>query len=63
METWTVVDKKVEPKGQQLIGRKVQQLHGRRYLNLTRVLFKALGTAKTGRTESELLPHLYVVIG
>lgn len=52
-ETWSVVDKKLDPKGQQLIilmdersWTKIQELNHRPYLNLTRVLFKALGKGK-----------------
>lgn len=51
--TWTVVDRKPDPKGQQLIlmvdeasWRKIEELQCRPYFNLTRVFFKALGRKK-----------------
>lgn len=50
-EAWKVVDIKVDPKGQRFIvimeensWNKIQELQGRLYLNLTRILFKPLGT-------------------
>lgn len=53
--TWTVVDTKPDPKGQQLVllmdeasWKRIEDLQCKPYLNLTRVLFKALGRKKGG---------------
>lgn len=60
-ETWSVVDKKLDPKGQQLIllmgessWEKIQSLQCRPYLNLSRVLFKRLGKNKDRGAEEKM---------